>query len=409
MPVLLCSHISSPRRRNVRSIGNWKLLMFAALMIVISGGCKSKENQTPEGGKMAAKNDQKKSAQIQRTDWGKTKDGIPVELYTLTNKNGVVAKIATYGATLTELHVPDKDGKMGDVVLGFDNLAQYEKDSPFFGATAGRVANRIAKGQFTLNGVAYQLATNNGPNHLHGGIKGIDKAVWKAEAMETNKGPAGKFTHTSPDKDEGYPGKLDIAVTYTLTNDNEVKIEYKAKTDKATPVNLTNHSYFNLGTPAAGDVLDHLMFINADRFTPVDTTLIPTGELLPVKGTPMDFTKPTPIGSRIHEEPLPGGGYDHNYVLNGKAGELALAARVTDPKSKRTMELWTTEPGVQFYTGNFLDNVKGKDGVVYKKHWAFCLETQHYPDTPNHPNFPSITLEPGQTYTQVTVHKFYVK
>lgn len=394
----------------MRSIGAWKLLMFAAMTSALVAGCKSKEKQTTESGKMPTGSEQKKmAAQIQRIDWGKTKDGTPVELYTLTNKNGLIAKIATYGATLTELHVPDKNGKMGDVVLGFDNLAQYEKESPFFGATTGRVANRIAKGQFTLNGVSYTLATNNGPNHLHGGIKGIDKAVWNAEAMETSNGPSVKFTHTSPDKEEGYPGKLDITVTYTLTNDNQLKIDYKAKTDKATPVNLTNHAYWNLGTPAAGDILDHLMMINADRFTPVDTTLIPTGELLPVKGTPMDFTTPTAIGARINEKPLPGGGYDHNYVINGKGGELALAARVTDPKSKRTMEIWTTEPGVQFYTGNFLDNLTGKGGVVYKKHWGFCLETQHYPDTPNHPNFPSITLEPGQTYSQLTVHKFYAK
>jgi aldose 1-epimerase len=393
----------------VRLIGTWKLLMFAAVMIVMIDGCKSKDKENSEGGIVAGKNDEKKQAQIQKADWGKTKDGTAVELYTLTNKNGLVAKIATYGATLTEMHVPDKNGKMGDVVLGFDNLAQYETSSPFFGATTGRVANRIAKGQFTLNGVLYTLATNNGPNHLHGGIKGIDKAVWKAEAMQSKEGPAVKFTHTSPDKEEGYPGRLDITVTYTLTNDNELKLDYKAKTDRPTPVNLTHHSYFNLGTPAAGDILDHLLMINADRFTPVDSTLIPTGEFLPVKGTPMDFTKPMAIGSRINEKPLPGGGYDHNYVLNGKAGQLALAARVTDPKSKRTMEIWTTEPGVQFYTGNFLDNVKGKDGVIYKKHWGFCLETQHFPDSVNHPNFPSVILQPGETYSQVTVHKFYAK
>ena len=264
----------------MRLIGTWKLLMFAAMASGLVAGCKSKDKENSEGN-VASKSDEKKAG-IQRSDWGKTKDGKPVELYTLTNKHGVVAKIATYGATLTELHVPDKNGKMGDVVLGFDNLAQYESSSPFFGATTGRVANRIAKGQFTLNGVMYTLATNNGPNHLHGGIKGIDKAVWQAEAMEGNNGPAVKFTHTSPDKEEGYPGKLDITVTYTLTNDDELKIDYKAKTDKATPVNLTNHSYWNLGTPAAGNILDHILMINADRFTPVDTTLIPTGELLPV-------------------------------------------------------------------------------------------------------------------------------
>jgi aldose 1-epimerase len=255
----------------------------------------------------------------------------------------------------------------------------------------------------------YTLSTKNCPFHLHGGFKVIDKAVWQAEAMEGKNGPAVKFTHTSPDKEEGYPGKLDITVTYTLTNDNELKIDYKAKTDKATPVNLTNHSYWNLGTPAAGDILEEILYINADRFTPVDSTLIPTGELAPVKGTAMDFTTPTAIGARINNQPLPGGGYDHNYVLNGKVGENKLAARATDPKSGRTMEVWTTEPGVQLYTSNFLDGVKGKNGVSYKKHWAFCLETQHYPDSVNHPSFPSVILQPGETYSTTTVHKFYAK
>jgi aldose 1-epimerase len=358
---------------------------------------------------VASKSDEKMAAQIQKADWGKTKDGVPVELYTLTNKNRLVAKISTYGATLTELHVPDKDGIMGDVVLGFDNLAQYETSSPFFGATAGRVANRIAGGKFTLNGVEYKLVTNNGPNHLHGGTKGIDKFVWTAEAMPSSDGPAVKFTHHNPDMHEGYPGNLDIVVTYTLTNKDELKIDYKAKTDKATPVNLTHHSYFNLGTPASGSILDHIMFINADRFTPVDSTLIPTGELAPVKGTGMDFTTPMTIGSRINQQPLPGGGYDHNYVLNGKLGENKLAARITDPQTGRTMEIWTTEPGIQFYTGNFLDGVKGKGGVSCQKNAGFCLEAQHYPDSVNHPNFPTVILQPGETYSQVTVHKFYVK
>jgi aldose 1-epimerase len=244
---------------------------------------------------------------------------------------------------------------------------------------------------------------------LHGGTKGIDKFVWKAEAMPTNEGPAVKFTHRNPDMHEGYPGNLDITVIYTLTNKDELKIDYKAKTDKATPVNLTHHSYFNLGTPASGNILDHMMTINADRFTPVDSTLIPTGEFAPVKGTSMDFTKPTAIGARINDQPLPGGGYDHNYVLNGKVGENKLAARVTDPQTGRTMEIWTTEPGIQFYTGNFLDNVKGKEGVTYQKHGGFCLETQHYPDSVNHPNFPTVILQPGETYSQVTIHKFYAK
>jgi aldose 1-epimerase len=384
------------------------LVVLAGLALAI--GCKS--NDTDAKGEKVAKGESKKERNvlpIQRTDWGKTKDGKAVELYTLTNKNGSVAKIATYGATLTELHVRDKDGKLGDVVLGYDRLEPYETRSNFFGATTGRVANRIAKGQFTLNGVQYKLATNNGPNHLHGGNKGIDKHVWKAEPTPTDEGPAVKFTHTSPDMDEGYPGKLDITVTYTLTNKDELKIDYKARTDKATPVNLTHHSYFNLGTPASGDVLDHILHINADRYTPVDPTLIPSGELAPVKGTTLDFTTAMAIGSRITQTPLSGGGYDHNYVLNGEVGKMKLAARVTDPQTGRTMEIHTTEPGVQLYTGNHLKDIQGKNGVTYQKHAGFCLETQHYPDSINKPNFPSVVLEPGQTYSQVTVHKFYAK
>jgi aldose 1-epimerase len=398
----------SRRRRIVRTL----LVLLSTLTLIMSPGCKTKDNGATSDAKGSSKADAGKEQNvlpIQRKDWGKTQDGRPVELYTLTNKNGLVAKIATYGATLTELHVPDKNGKLGDVVLGYDSLPPYETRSNFFGATTGRVANRIANGQFTLNGVQYKLATNNGPNHLHGGNKGIDKAVWKAEAAPTDDGPSVKFTHTSPDMDEGYPGKLDITVTYTLTNKDELKIDYKARTDKATPVNLTHHSYFNLGTPASGDILDHILHINADRYTPVDPTLIPTGELAPVKGTALDFTTPTAIGARYNQTPLSGGGYDHNYVLNGERGKMKLAARATDPQTGRTMEVHTTEPGVQLYTGNHLKDVQAKNGITYQKNAGFCLETQHYPDSINKPNFPSVVLEPGQTYSQVTIHKFYAK
>jgi aldose 1-epimerase len=349
---------------------------------------------------------------VQKAAFGQTKEGIPVEIYTLTNQHGMVAKIMTYGATLTELIVPSKTGPV-DVVLGFDKIEPYLAGVPFFGSTVGRVGNRIAKGQFTLNGKTYKLATNNGPNHLHGGNKGFDKVVWKAEPVAANDGQAVKFTYHSPDGEEGYPGNLDASVTYTLTNNNELRLDYTATTDKATPVNLTNHSYFNLAGEGSGTILDHVMMINADQITPVDDTLIPTGKLEPVKGTVFDFTTPTAIGTRIEKVPGPAPvGYDHNYVLNAaSAGQaMRLAARVTDPKSGRAMEVRTTEPGVQFYTGNFLDGtIKNRKGIAYQKNAAFCLETQHFPDSVNHPNFPSTILEPGKTYKTTTVYAFSAK
>ena len=349
-----------------------------------------------------------KSMSIKQRDFGKTKDGEPVELYTLTNKNGMVAKLMTYGAILTELHVPDKGGKTADVVLGFDNLEQYLKGHPFFGAIAGRYANRIAKGEFTLDGKTYHLPINNGPNTLHGGTVGFDKHVWKAEPREDANGVSVAFSLRSPDGDQGFPGNLNATVTYTLTNDNALKIEYVATTDKDTVINLTNHSYFNLAGENSGTIDDHVMTINADRYTPVDDTQIPTGEIASVKGTVFDFTTPHRIGDRI--EQVPGGppiGYDHNFVLNSQGGALATCARAKDPKSGRVMEVLTTQPGVQFYTGNFLDgSLTGIGGTKYQKHDAFCLETQHYPDSPNHPEFPTTELKPGQTYHQVTVFKF---
>jgi aldose 1-epimerase len=353
----------------------------------------------------------KVSGGITKSDFGKTADGTPVDLYVLTNSRGVSAKITNYGAILTELHVPDRDGKSANVVLGFDNLKSYLAGHPFFGATVGRVANRIAKGKFTLDGKEHKLAVNNGPNALHGGLKGFDKAVWKAEQINAADGVAVKLTHRSPDGDEGYPGNLDVSVTYTLTNANELKIDYTATTDKATPVNLTNHSYFNLAGPASGDVLGHELMLAADQYTPADETLIPTGKIEPVKGTPLDFTTPTKIGARIDQFKGSTGGYDHNYVLRGGEGKGPwLAARVHEPKTGRVMEMLTTEPGVQLYTANFLDGkLKGTDGVVYKKHQGFCLEAQHYPDSVNQPAFPSVILRPGKTYTQTTVHRFSVK
>jgi aldose 1-epimerase len=347
---------------------------------------------------------------VKKEVFGKTADGQTIDIYTLTNKNGLVAKVTTYGATLTELHVPGKDGKLTDVVLGFNTLDGYLKGCPYFGATTGRVANRIAAGKFTVDGRLYRVATNNAPNHLHGGNVGFDKRVWKARGITDASGFGIVLSYMSPDGEEGYPGNLDITVTYMLTNANELRIDYKAKTDESTPINLTNHAYFNLAGAGNGTILDHELLLVASRFTPVDATSIPTGAIAPVARTVMDFTKPTAIGLRIDKVGGDPGGYDHNYVLDKKGTELALAARLRDPVSGRIMEVWTTEPGIQLYTGNYLDGtIKGKGGKVYGKRSALCLETQHFPDSVNHPEFPSVMLKPGQTYTQTTVHKFSVQ
>jgi aldose 1-epimerase len=348
------------------------------------------------------------SGSVEKSAFGKLPDGTPIELYTLTNQKGVVAKIMTYGAILTEFCVPDRQGKIGDIVLGFDTLDGYLAGHPYFGATVGRYANRIAKGKFTLDGHTYTLAVNNGPNALHGGLKGFDKVVWKAEIVSAKSGVSVRFSYTSKDGEEGYPGTLKATVTYLLNDDNELCLDYTATTDKATPVNLTNHSYWNLA--GEGDILGHIVMLNADRYTPVDDTLIPTGELAPVKGTIMDFTQPMPIGSRIGQLTNQPQGYDHNYCLNSGGGKMGKAARVEEPKTGRVMEIWTTEPGIQFYTGNFLDGtLKGKRGVVYGNHYAFCLECDHFPDSVNQPKFPSVVLRPGQTYRQTTIHKFSTK
>jgi aldose 1-epimerase len=341
--------------------------------------------------------------------FGKTADGQSVEVFTLKNSKGMVAKVMTLGATLTELHVPDKNGKMADVVLGFDDVAGYQSDNnQYFGCTTGRVCNRIAKGKFTLDGKEYTLAINNQPNHLHGGVKrSLDKVIWKGEAAPTNRGSAVRFTYTSPDGEEGYPGKLSVTVTYTLTENNRLRINYAATTDKPTPVNLTNHAYFNLGGAGSDTVLDHELMIAADTYTPTDDTLIPTGKIEPVAGTPLDFTKPTRIGDRIEQLTKTAAlGYDHNYVLRQRENRPTLAARLKDPKSGRVLTVLTTEPGIQFYSGNFLKDQKGKGGKVYKHRSALCLETQHYPDSVNKPSFPTTILKPGETYQHVCVYAF---
>lgn len=351
---------------------------------------------------------------VEKAGFGSTKAGEATEIYTLKNPNGLVAKVTTYGATLVELHVPDKGGKMVDVVNGFDNVSGYEGDgNQYFGCTTGRVCNRIAKGKFTLDGKEYTLATNNDPNHLHGGgDKAISKQVWKANPVEGQA--AVVFTLTSPDGEEGYPGNLNMKVTYILTDANELRIDYEATTDKATPVNLTNHAYFNLGGAGSGTILNHELTINADHFTPVDDTLIPTGKIEPVAGTELDFRSSQVIGARIPDKiaaktedaKTPTLGYDHNFVLNGQSGKQRMAARLKDPKSGRVMEIYTDQVAIQFYSGNFLNNQTGKGGKKYPFRGALCLETQHNPDSVNHPNFPSTILRPGDTYKTTTVHKF---
>lgn len=341
--------------------------------------------------------------------FGTTAAGEKVERYTLRNEQGVVARFITLGARLQELHLPDRSGNSDDVVFGFDDVAGYESDgNQYFGCTTGRVANRIARGRFTLNGEQYQLAINNEPNHLHGGAtKSLDKVVWTAKLVRQEKGEGIVFRYQSPDGEEGYPGNLNVIVTYTLTNDNALHIEYHATTDRATPVNLTHHSYFNLSGAGAETVLDHQLQILADRFTPTDDTLIPTGKIASVDGTPLDFRNSTRIGDRVEElTDTAAKGYDHNYVLRSQDGSLALAAVLRDPASGRVMKILTDEPGIQFYVGNFLFGQEGKGGKTYAHRSGLCLETQHYPDSINQPNFPSIVLKPGATYTQTCVYAF---
>jgi len=329
-----------------------------------------------------------------------------VEFFTLKNKNGMEAKFLSLGATLVSLRVPDKNGEIADVVLGFDSPAEYMKNTAYFGGVVGRYANRIANGKFKLYGKEYTLAVNNGPNHLHGGIKGFNKVIWNGKKIKTDKSSSVVFKYLSPAGDQNYPGNLDVTVTYTLTDDNELRISYKATTDRKTIVNLANHSYFNLAGQGSGDILAHKLMINADFYTPTDGNSVPTGEIIKVEGTALDFRQPTEIGSRIENL----GGYDNNYVLNRNfAGQFALAARVTEPTSGRVMEVFTSEPGMQLYTGNSLKGVKGKNGSVYNKYYGFCLEPQHFPDSPNRLYFPSVVLKPGETYSQLTAYKFSVR
>ncbi len=369
--------------------------LIVAVVVFSCGSGKQNNNQTKSKGKM----------KVESKVFGNV-DGKEVYLFTLQNNKGMSVSITNYGGIITAVYTPGKNGKSEDVVLGFDNLQSYLDGHPYFGALVGRYGNRIAKGKFVLDGHEYTLAVNNGENHLHGGLVGFDKKVWEAEPFQKDNEAGLKLHYLSKDMEEGYPGNLDVHVTYTLSDMNELKIEYSATTDKPTPVNLTSHSYFNL-TGGEENVMNHEVEINANRYVVVNESLIPTGELRASSGTPMDFSKMQSIGSRYSQVD---GGYDHCYVLNKDSNELSLAAKVVEPQSGRTMEVWTTEPGVQFYTGNFLDGtLTGMNGVVYKKNYGFCFEAQHFPDSPNQPDFPSSILKPGETYKQTTLYKFSVQ
>jgi aldose 1-epimerase len=351
-------------------------------------------------------------AGVAQKTYGRLLDGTEVSLFKLTNSKGAETEITNYGGIVVSLKVPDRKGQMGDVLLGYDKLEDYVKETPYFGCLVGRYGNRIGKGKFTLNGQNYLLATNNNENHLHGGVKGFDKVVWTAKPLEGGKaGPALELKYVSKDGEEGYPGTLSVTAVYTLTEDNELRLDYTATTDKDTICNLTQHNYFNLA--GEGDILKHELMIKANHFTPVDAGLITTGEMRLVAGTPFDFRKPTAIGARVNaaDEQLKfGGGYDHNWVINKKTGKLELMARVTEPTTGRILEVLSTEPGLQFYCGNFLDgHLIGKGGKAYAHRTGFCLEPQHYPDSPNRPEFPSVVLKPGQTYTNTIIYRFSAK
>jgi len=351
---------------------------------------------------------------IKKESFGKTIGGELIDIYTLSNKKGMEVSITNFGATVVTLKVPDRAGKAADIVLGYDTLDGYENGTSYFGATVGRYGNRIGGGKFSLDGKTYTLPKNNGENTLHGGIVGFNKKVWKAGEIAAKGGEVLEMSYLSPDGEEGFPGNLSAKVVFTVPAErNELSIEYSATTDKDTVLNLTNHSYFNLAGEGNGDILDHVLTLHAKQFTPVDKSLIPTGELAAVAGTPLDFNTPTAIGKRIddtYEQLVFGKGYDHNWVLTGsRDGKLSLAAEAYDPKSGRKLEVLTTEPGVQFYSGNFLDGAKGKRGKPYPLRAAFCLETQHFPDSPNHPNFPSTLLKPNEVFHSETVFRFSAK
>ena len=371
--------------------------------IVYVGACCATEKDD------ATKSKEPEKMSVKVEPFGKTADGQQAEIVTMTNNNGLRARITNYGGILVSMETPDRKGKPGDIVLGFDNLDGYLKGHPYFGAIIGRYGNRIGGAKFTLDGKEYKLAANNGENSLHGGIVGFDKVIWKIEKAKAKGNKAElKLSYTSKDGEEGFPGNLKCIVTYTLTSDNKLEMKYEATTDKPTVVNLTNHAYWNLAGQGSGDILGHELMINSDKYTPVDKGLITTGELKDVKDTPMDFTKPMTIGSRMKQVDI--GGYDHNFALKGKTGKMKLAAKVYEPTSGRVMEIQTTEPGIQFYNSIGLDgSLKGKDGKAYNKFGAFCLETQHYPDSPNKADFPSVVLRPGEKYETVTVHTFSTK
>ncbi|MBP6823877.1 MAG: galactose mutarotase [Acidobacteria bacterium] len=381
-------------------------------LLALSGLFSACEPKTTEPAKAPTTEIASKGAEakLKKESFGKLPDGTEVDSYTLSNKNGVEVKITNYGATVTSIKAPDRNGKFDDVTLGYDNIAGYLDKNPHLGALAGRYANRIAKGEFKLGGKTYTLAKNNGPNHLHGGPKGFYQQLWKATDATGKDGVAVKMTYLSKDGEEGYPGNLEATVTYTLTDQNELKIDYMATTDKETVVNLTNHSYFNLAGAGSGDVLNHQLKINSKQTTEIDKTLIPTGKMSPVAGTPFDFGKLTAIGAHINDknEQLEiGQGYDHNFVLDTGGNLTAQAVEVYEPTTGRVMEVFTDQPGVQLYTANHLDGtIIGKGGKTYNKRGAFCLETQHYPDSPNKPNFPTTVLKPGDKYQTTTIYKF---
>jgi aldose 1-epimerase len=373
-------------------------IIAALAFITVLSGCDARENKTVKSASDKVK------LKVMKENFG-TADGKPVNLFTLQNINGITVKITNYGGIITSILTPDKQGNMGDIVLGYDSLYQYIANSPYFGAIVGRYANRIAGGKFTLDKKTYHLAKNNGNNSLHGGIKGFDKVVWVAKEASDSVEARLILTYVSKDGEEGYPGNLSVTVTYALNNENELRTRIEAVAGKSSPVNICNHSYFNLRC-ADTSILGHLLTINADRYTVVNDELIPTGELQPVEGTPMDFRTPQMIGARIDQVK---GGYDHNYVLSKPAGEAGFAARVEDPVSGRILEIMTTQPGVQFYSGNFLDGtIHGKGGKCYDKHYGLCLETQHFPDSPNQPSFPNTILKPGEKYEETTVYRFAV-
>jgi len=382
----------------MKNIIQFLLLATAGLAAASLAGCASQSMSTST------------KASITSAPFGKTADGTAVEIYTLRNARGAQARIMTYGGIVQSLSLPDKNGQYADIVLGYDNLQGYIDKTPYFGALIGRYGNRIGGAQFTLDGATYTLAANDGPNTLHGGLRGFDKVVWQAQPLLGGEGPKLVLSYLSKDGEEGFPGNLAVTATYTLTDNNEIKLEFTATTDKATVLNLTHHSYFNLAGEGNGDILGHILYINADQTTPVDSKLITTGEFKSVDGTPFDFRTPTAIGARINDpDPILqyGPGYDHNWVVNKPMGQFGLMARVTEPVSGRVMEVWSDEPGLQFYAGNFLDGtIKGKGGVAYPRRSAFCMEPQHYPDSPNKSNFPSVVLRPGQTYHNTIEYKF---